>query len=122
MTCAVSSATDAATCGCFGATPLLLVVQQLVRVITCSLYEERVRIVPHVQPPCRRENDYHHLINIGHLISQVPGCFADQLPLPVLGEAVAGGDDGHVVRADDVQVQGSEVTLLATGQLQLGKD
>ena len=76
-----------------------------------------MRIVPHVQPPCRRENDYHDLINICHLISQVSRCFSDQLPLPVLGKAVAGGDDGEVVRADDVQVQGSKVTLLTTGQL-----
>ena len=104
MTCAVSSATDAATCGCFGATPLLLVVQQLVRAIACSLEEERVHIVSYLQPPCNRENDYHHLIHIYHLISQVSRCFVDQLPLPVLGEAVAGGDDVEVVRADDVQV------------------
>ena len=63
-----------------------------------------MRIVPHVQPPCRGENDYHNLINICHLISQVSRCFADQIPLPVLGEAVAGSDDGEVVRADDIQV------------------
>ena len=63
-----------------------------------------MRIVPHVQPACRGENDYHNLINICHLIIQVSRCFADQIPLPVLGEAVAGSDDGEVVRADNVQV------------------
>ena len=82
-----------------------------------------MRIVPQVQPPCGRENNYNHpLINICHLISQISRCFSDQLPLPALGEAIAGGDNGEVVRADDVQVKGSKVSLLATRQLQLGKD
>ena len=45
-----------------------------------------------------------------------------ELPLPVLGEAGAGGDHGDVVRAHNVQVQCPEACLLCARQLKLVKN
>ena len=44
---------------------------------------------------------------------------ADKLSLVVLGEAVALGHDGQLVRTLDVQVESSELRLLDTSELQL---
>ena len=58
-------------------------------------------------------------LNTDYLISRVAMCLGYELPLPVLNEAVAGGDHGDVVGTDNVQVKSPEVDLISARKLQL---
>ena len=56
-----------------------------------------------------------------YFVVNLPGYFAHEVALVVLGEAVAGRDCGEGGGAGDVQVEGPELLLGGAGRQQLGQ-